>query len=161
MLWSWHWLYTCICFHPCLCVAQSSAQQPEVVRREFQSLLEFLRGQEDKLHTWSSASSHHPPPFTPSSLHTLLPSHPPVLRCRVSSPQADALLLHSGLHSLSFLLFHCSSLPASLISVITFERTHRAFLPGEKDPSFSGEGKSGHKWQGCFCWVRDCASWIC
>ena len=150
MLWSWHWLYTCICFHPCLCVAQSSAQQPEVVRGEFQSLLEFLRGQEDKLHTWSSASSHHPPPFTPSCAQVSF-----------SSPQADALLLHSGLHSLSFLLFHCSSLPASLISVITFVRTHRAFLPGEKDPSFSGEGKSGHKWQGCFCWVRDCASWIC
>lgn len=39
------------CFHPCLCVAQRSVQQPEVVRGEFQSLLEFLRGRKDKLST--------------------------------------------------------------------------------------------------------------
>ena len=85
-------------------------------------------------------------------LIALLPSYPPVLRCHVSFPQANAFLLHSSLHSISFLpISYCSSLPASLISVITFLRTNRAFLPGKKDPPFSGEGKLGHKLQGRLC----------
>ena len=36
-------------------------------------------------------------------LIALLPSYPPVLRCRVSFPQANAFLLHCSLHSISFL----------------------------------------------------------
>lgn len=96
-------------------------------------------------------------------LIALLPSYPPVLRCRVSFSQTNAFLLYFSLHSISFLpVSFIVSLcqPHWFLSLLSWGLTE-LFFQEKKGPSFSGEGKLGHKLQGRLCWVRDCASWIC
>lgn len=152
MLWSWHWLYTFIVFTR-VCVLHNAQCSSQKLLEESSNLCSSFS--EDVKTSWV----HSPQQL----LIALLPSYPPVLRCPVSFPPANAFLLHTSLGSISlppvsFIVPLCQ--PHWSLSSLSWGLTE-LFCQEKKDPSFSGEGKLGHKLQGHLCWVRDCASWIC